>query len=199
MHIYAASCALDAYETLWRNRSCWRFWWRRPTLAKDLCALGGLWDRTRRNPARLVWILSIPSWLSGCLDESFKNRQCPTGFLCCGQDLCNHVDNPAMRNRLNKTLQVLIGNQRAYLSPLQPNSHGNQGEPRETADIWFKIAMITVPICGIVVLLVLASFAVRMLQPMPVSTPVRASGKLAPHRTSVNEPPLLGPPKVPLV
>lgn len=42
---------------------------------------------------------------SGCLDESFKSRQCPAEFLCCGQDLCNHVDNPAMRNRLNKTLR----------------------------------------------------------------------------------------------
>lgn len=42
---------------------------------------------------------------SGCLDESFKERGCPTGYLCCEQDLCNHVDSPAMRNRLNKTLQ----------------------------------------------------------------------------------------------
>lgn len=42
---------------------------------------------------------------SGCLDENFKERQCPTGYLCCEQDLCNHVDSPAMRNRLNKTLQ----------------------------------------------------------------------------------------------
>lgn len=45
---------------------------------------------------------------SGCLDESFKNRQCPAGYLCCDQDLCNHVDNPAMRNRLNKTLRGSI-------------------------------------------------------------------------------------------
>jgi len=33
---------------------------------------------------------------SGCLDDSFKSRQCPAGFLCCDQDLCNHVDNPAL-------------------------------------------------------------------------------------------------------
>lgn len=42
---------------------------------------------------------------SGCLEESFSERQCPAGKLCCDQDLCNHVDSPAMRNRLNKTLQ----------------------------------------------------------------------------------------------
>jgi len=42
---------------------------------------------------------------SGCLDDSFKSRQCPAGFLCCDQDLCNHVDNPALKNRLNKTLR----------------------------------------------------------------------------------------------
>lgn len=42
---------------------------------------------------------------SGCLDERSKNRQCPAGLICCDQDLCNHVDNPAMRNRLNKTLR----------------------------------------------------------------------------------------------
>jgi hypothetical protein len=52
---------------------------------------------------------------SGCLDESFKHRQCPAGFLCCDQDLCNHVDSPAMRNRLNKTLQ---GSTSALLFPV---------------------------------------------------------------------------------
>lgn len=42
---------------------------------------------------------------NGCLEESFKEKQCPPGFLCCEQDLCNHVDSPAMISRLNKTLQ----------------------------------------------------------------------------------------------
>lgn len=41
----------------------------------------------------------------GCLGDGFKERQCPTGLLCCEQDLCNHVDDPAVRTKLNKTLQ----------------------------------------------------------------------------------------------
>ncbi|XP_011703811.1 PREDICTED: BMP and activin membrane-bound inhibitor homolog [Wasmannia auropunctata] len=127
---------------------------------------------------------------SGCLDESFKSRQCPAGFLCCDQDLCNHVDSPAMRNRLNKTLRVLIGDQRAYLAPLHPNSRGNQ-----MTDGWFPTATIIVAICGFIVLLMIASLAVRWLQPMPAQN----TNKFVPHRTSDNGPPLLGPPKVPLV
>ncbi|EFN85890.1 hypothetical protein EAI_08511 [Harpegnathos saltator] len=131
---------------------------------------------------------------SGCLNEGLKNRQCPAGYLCCNQeDLCNHVDSPAMKNRLNKSLQVLVGDQRAYLGPMQPNSHGSQG----TTDSWFRTTTIVVSVGGVVVLLILASLAVRLLQPVPA--PIRASGKLVPHRTSVNGPPLLGPPKVPLV
>ncbi|KAH0955755.1 hypothetical protein HN011_003225 [Eciton burchellii] len=129
---------------------------------------------------------------SGCLDESFKHRQCPAGFLCCDQDLCNHVDSPAMRNRLNKTLQVLISGQGAYLAPLQPNNHGSQ-----TTDSLFTTttATIIVAICGFVVMLLIASLAVRWLRPVPVQT----TNKFVPHRTPDNGPPLLGPPKVPLV
>ncbi|KZC10433.1 BMP and activin membrane-bound inhibitor like protein [Dufourea novaeangliae] len=126
---------------------------------------------------------------SGCLDESFKERQCPTGYLCCEQDLCNHVDSPAMRNRLNKTLQVLVGDQRPFLGPLQPINHGGQ-----STDGWFKTATIAVPICGLIVLLILASLAIRLLQPVPTQ-----NDKLGPHRMPDNGPPLLGPPKVPLV
>ncbi|KYQ57121.1 BMP and activin membrane-bound inhibitor like protein [Trachymyrmex zeteki] len=127
---------------------------------------------------------------SGCLDENLKNRQCPTGFLCCDQDLCNHVDSPAMRNRLNKTLRVLIDDQRPYLAPLHPNSRGNQA-----IDGWFPTATIVVAICGFIVLLMIASLAVRWLQPMPAQN----ATKFVPHRTSNNGPPLLGPPKVPLI
>ncbi|KAF3429037.1 hypothetical protein E2986_01092 [Frieseomelitta varia] len=126
---------------------------------------------------------------SGCLDESFKEQQCPTGYLCCEQDLCNHVDSPAMRNRLNKTLQVLVGDQRPFLGPVQPISHRGQ-----STDGWFKTATIAVPICGLIVLLILASLAIRLLQPVPTQ-----SDKLGPHRMPGNGPPLLGPPKVPLV
>ncbi|XP_076754818.1 BMP and activin membrane-bound inhibitor homolog [Xylocopa sonorina] len=126
---------------------------------------------------------------SGCLDESFKERQCPTGYLCCEQDLCNHVDSPAMRNRLNKTLQVLVGDQRLLLNPIQPINHGGQ-----STDGWFKTATIAVPICGLIVLLILASLAIRLLQPVPTQ-----NDKLGPHRMPDNGPPLLGPPKVPLV
>ncbi|XP_012282855.1 BMP and activin membrane-bound inhibitor homolog [Orussus abietinus] len=125
----------------------------------------------------------------GCLEESFKERQCPTGFLCCEQDLCNHVDSPAMRSRLNKTLQVLLGDQRAFLGPIQPTAHGAQ-----STDGWFKTATIAVPICGLVALLILASLAIRLLQPIPTQ-----NDKLGPHRTPDGAPPLLGTPKVPLV
>lgn len=126
---------------------------------------------------------------SGCLDTSFKERQCPTGFLCCEQDLCNHVDSPAMRNRLNKTLQILLDEQRAYFGPVQPTGHGSQ-----STDGWFKTATIAVPICGLIALLILASLAIRLLQPVPLQ-----SDKLGGHRTADNGPPLLGPAKVPLV
>ncbi|KAL0101055.1 hypothetical protein PUN28_018724 [Cardiocondyla obscurior] len=129
---------------------------------------------------------------SGCLGESFKSRQCPAGFLCCDQDLCNHVDSPAMRNRLNKTLRVLLGDHRAYLAPqLHPNSRGGS----QATDGWFPTATIIVAICGFIVLLMIASLAVRWLQPMPA----QSGNKFASHRTSDNGPPLLGPPKVPLV
>lgn len=128
------------------------------------------------------------SEISGCLDDSFKDKQCPPGFLCCEQDLCNHVDSPAMINRLNKTLQVLVGDQRAFLGPIQPT-----GPATRSTDGWFKTATIAVPICGLVVLLILASLAIRLLQPLPTQ-----GDKLGPHRTPDNAPPLLGPPKVPL-
>ncbi|XP_003487646.1 BMP and activin membrane-bound inhibitor homolog [Bombus impatiens] len=126
---------------------------------------------------------------SGCLDESFKEQQCPTGYLCCEQDLCNHVDSPAMRNRLNKTLQVLVSDQRPFLSPVQPINHGGQA-----TDGWFKTATIAVPICGLVALLILATLATRLLQPVPTQ-----SNKLGSHQMPDNGPPLLGSPKVPLV
>lgn len=42
---------------------------------------------------------------SGCLEKSLKERQCSSGYLCCEEDLCNHIDSPAVRSRLNKTLQ----------------------------------------------------------------------------------------------
>lgn len=49
--------------------------------------------------------LKVESVYSGCLIENLENRKCPKGFLCCSQDLCNHVDDPAMKNRFNKTIQ----------------------------------------------------------------------------------------------
>ncbi|XP_014213978.1 uncharacterized protein LOC106643386 [Copidosoma floridanum] len=124
---------------------------------------------------------------SGCLDRSSAERDCPPGKLCCEQDLCNHIDSPAMRLRLNKTLQVLMGERRAYL-----------GSGREDellgADSWFRMATIAIPICGFVILVILASLAIRLLQPMPLQ-----SDKLNGLRMPENAPPLLGPSKMPLV
>jgi len=85
---------------------------------------------------------------------------------------------------------VLNGDQRAYLAPLHPNSRENQA-----TDGWFPTATIIVAICGFIVLLMIASLAVRWLQPMPAQN----ANKFVPHRTSDNGPPLLGSPKVPLV
>ena len=42
---------------------------------------------------------------SGCLDDGSVDRLCLRGRMCCEQDLCNHVDSPAVRARLNRTLQ----------------------------------------------------------------------------------------------
>ncbi|XP_076241541.1 BMP and activin membrane-bound inhibitor homolog [Calliopsis andreniformis] len=125
---------------------------------------------------------------SGCFDESFNDRQCPTGYDCCEQDLCNHVDSPAVRNRL-KAPQVVASDQRPYHGPVQSVNHGVQ-----STDGWFKTATIAVPICGLIVLLILASLAIRLLQPVPTQ-----GDKLGPHRMLDNGPPLLGPPKLPLV
>lgn len=86
-------------------------------------------------------------------------------------------------------LTVLVGDQRPFLGPVQPINHGGQ-----STDGWFKTATIAVPICGLIVLLILASLAIRLLQPVPTQ-----SDKLGPHRMPDNGPPLLGPPKVPLV
>ncbi|XP_011873557.1 PREDICTED: BMP and activin membrane-bound inhibitor homolog [Vollenhovia emeryi] len=133
--------------------------------------------------------IADPTAHSGCLNESFKSRKCPTRFLCCYQDLCNHVDIPVMKNRFNDT-QRESGDQRAYLAPqLHPHSRGSQ------TDGWFPTATIIVLICGFIVLLVIASLAFKWLQPMPAQN----ANKFVPHRTSDNGPPLLGPPKVPLV
>ncbi|XP_058800626.1 BMP and activin membrane-bound inhibitor homolog [Phymastichus coffea] len=120
---------------------------------------------------------------SGCLEQSSGERQCPQGKLCCQQDLCNHVDSPAMRSRLNKTLQVLLGEQRTYIGSIQPA----MGQAVQTSDGWFKTATIAVPICGFVVLLILASLAIRLLQPIP-SQGDKLNGLITPEMT----PPLLG-------
>lgn len=42
---------------------------------------------------------------NGCIAKSLKETPCPLDALCCYQDLCNHVDSPAMISRLNKTLR----------------------------------------------------------------------------------------------
>ncbi|OXU26702.1 hypothetical protein TSAR_004956 [Trichomalopsis sarcophagae] len=127
---------------------------------------------------------------SGCLERSFAERPCPPGKLCCEQDMCNHVDSPAMRSRLNKTLQVLLGEHRTYFDTMQP-----AGQEVQTSDGWFRTATIAVPICGFVVLLILASLAIRLLQPLP-SQGDKLNGLRMPETT----PPLLGPTnKMPLV
>lgn len=87
---------------------------------------------------------------------------------------------------------AMNSDQRAYLAPLQPNGQdvGNQATVR-----WFTNATIIVAVFGLVLLLMIASLAVRWLQP----TPPQNTNIFVPHRTSDNGPPLLGPPKVPLV
>lgn len=81
-----------------------------------------------------------------------------------------------------------MSDQRPFLSPVQPINHGGQ------ATDWFKTATIAVPICGLIALLILASLATRLLQPMPTQ-----SDKLGSNEMPDNGPPLLGSPKVPFV
>lgn len=85
---------------------------------------------------------------------------------------------------------VLVGDQKAFSGRIEPT-----GPTTRSTDGWFKAATIAVPICGLIVLLILASLAIRLLQPLPMQT-----DKLGcPHRMDHNGPPLLGPSKVPLV
>ncbi|KAJ8674894.1 hypothetical protein QAD02_010680 [Eretmocerus hayati] len=142
---------------------------------------------------------------SGCLEEypspghqqSGPFSNCPAGKLCCEQDLCNHIDSPAMKHRLNKTLQLLLGEQSAYLGSISSLSGGgvvtsggptNQQIQNSSSDGWFRTATIAVPICGFVVLLILASLAIRLLQPIP-SPNDKLVGLRLPESAS---PPLLG-------
>lgn len=92
-----------------------------------------------------------------------------------------------MKNILNKILRKAIGDQRPYLYP-----NGQDGG--QTTVRWFPSAIV-VAICGFVVLLIIASLAVRWLHPIPPQN----TNKFVPCRTSDNGPPLLGLPKVPLV
>lgn len=215
---------------------------------------------------------SLLSERSGCLDKIPEDHQCPKDSLCCNQDLCNHVDSPALRSRLNKTLtrqgstvfsslfaflvlqhschriyhvslhvslqyNILVrsifsimwlefcsyirtllielnmyffqwfasryltlvhdivvaktsDDQRLYFASLHPK--GQDGG--QTTVHWFPSAIV-VAICGFVVLLIIASLAVRWLHPIPPQN----TNKFVPRRTSDNGPPLLGSPKVPLV
>ena len=102
---------------------------------------------------------------------------------------------PAIRakrsNRLTSLffIPVLLGEHRGYFGSMQP-----AGQEVQTSDGWFKTATIAVPICGFVVLLILASLAIRLLQPLPSQ-----GDKLNGLRMPENAPPLLGPPKLPLV
>lgn len=83
-----------------------------------------------------------------------------------------------------------MSDQRPYLAPLYPK--GQDGS--QTTVRWFPSAIV-VAICGFVVLLIIASLAVRWLHPIPPQN----TNKFVPCRTSDNGPPLLGLPKVPLV
>lgn len=72
------------------------------------CVPQGYMCRGIRCFTKLPTSVNLPllrAGYSGCLNSTFKKDKCPEDFLCCDQDLCNHEDNPAMRNRLNKTLR----------------------------------------------------------------------------------------------
>ncbi|KAL7300355.1 hypothetical protein TKK_0006978 [Trichogramma kaykai] len=122
---------------------------------------------------------------SGCFDDKLNGGgnnvngkiSCPPGKLCCEQDLCNHVDSPALRARLNKTLQVLIGehHQQNHLggggtSISSPSTTSQATGSQQQSEGWFRTLTIAVPICGFVLLLILASLAIRMLQPLPTQS-----------------------------
>lgn len=110
----------DKVQETWRRKNSHREWQQsevrcycnRPHCVSQgyMCRGRGCFTELPQGGAKDFPPNSKPehSAFSGCLEKSFKERPCPAGFLCCEQDLCNHVDSPAMRNRLNKTLQSKI-------------------------------------------------------------------------------------------
>lgn len=81
---------------------------------------------------------------------------------CCYHDMCNHADNPETRGLLNET------------SPGDPNDNENRfsdgsatrqdGSPYSESEVWFRAAIIAVPICGAVIVLALIILAIRLLR-----------------------------------
>ncbi|EFN60952.1 hypothetical protein EAG_06405, partial [Camponotus floridanus] len=161
---------------------------------KPICVPQSYMCRGVRCVTKLPRSVDLPLLRAGfdsdCLNDTYQKPDCPENSFCCDKDLCNHEDSPAMKNILDKILREAMSNQRPYLAALYPK--GQDGG--QTTVRWFPSAIV-VAICGFIVLLIIASLAVRWLHPIPPQN----TNKFVPCRTSDNGPPLLGLPKVPLV
>ncbi|XP_014678037.1 PREDICTED: BMP and activin membrane-bound inhibitor homolog [Priapulus caudatus] len=81
--------------------------------------------------------------------------------LCCKEDMCNYIDNVDIRIQVNTTRD---GN--LYIKG-DNSQHGSQARHKAEIDpneLWFKAAVIAVPIAGACILVMLILLAVRMLR-----------------------------------
>ncbi|GLV34195.1 hypothetical protein CBL_00125 [Carabus blaptoides fortunei] len=99
-------------------------------------------------------------------------------LLCCFKDMCNHIDSPETQTMLNGTLlgSTLMDspNHSLMSSHLEPNMAASPGY--NSNEVWFKAAIIAVPICGVVILFLLIFLAVKILR----TDTLTASSKLGP-------------------
>ncbi|XP_064613884.1 BMP and activin membrane-bound inhibitor homolog isoform X2 [Liolophura sinensis] len=90
-------------------------------------------------------------------------------LLCCKDDMCNYIDsldiNIVVNTKSNGSIQR---GQKARPSSTSGNRHvihtGKVEEKNSDKDVWFKAAVIAVPIAGGFILILLVLLAVRMLR-----------------------------------
>ncbi|XP_077298649.1 uncharacterized protein LOC143919927 [Arctopsyche grandis] len=111
--------------------------------------------------------------------------QASTAFvLCCFRDLCNHVDSPQSRLRLNDT--IAAGNWSGFPNIAGSNTIGQAiGAPgsadNNANEVWFRAATIAVPICGALILFLLIALAVKLLRTDALDAANKLSPAYTPH------------------
>lgn len=91
--------------------------------------------------------------LHGCLQV--RKKRCSSALRCCQEDMCNYAD------AMDINIQVHTNH-----SPLSGPFSGSEAEIEAALrrGIWFKAAVIAVPIAGICILILLVMAAARMLK-----------------------------------